>query len=44
MMKSKPDDEDYWNYSMFNAFTFDDEDEVSRVSLEQVWVLVCSRF
>lgn len=31
MTKSKPDDEDYWNNSKFNAFTFDDEDEVSRV-------------
>lgn len=30
MTKSKPDDEDYWNNSKFNAFTFDDEDEVSR--------------
>lgn len=36
MTKSKPDDEDYWNNSKFNAFTFDDEDEVSRVRLEQV--------
>uniref|UniRef100_H3CGT3 Spermatogenesis-defective protein 39 homolog n=1 Tax=Tetraodon nigroviridis TaxID=99883 RepID=H3CGT3_TETNG len=30
MMKSRPDDEDYWNNSKFKAFTFDDEDEVSR--------------
>lgn len=32
MMKSKPDEEDYWNSSKFKAFTFDDEDdEFSRV-------------
>ncbi|KAG7233580.1 hypothetical protein INR49_006855 [Caranx melampygus] len=27
MMKSKPDEEDYWNSSKFKAFTFDDEDD-----------------
>ncbi|XP_068198542.1 spermatogenesis-defective protein 39 homolog [Antennarius striatus] len=27
MMKSKADEEDYWNYSMSKAFTFDDEDD-----------------
>ncbi|MEQ2187999.1 hypothetical protein GOODEAATRI_010509 [Goodea atripinnis] len=32
MMKSKADEEDYWNSSKFNAFTFDDaDDELSRV-------------
>lgn len=32
MMKSKTDEEDYWNSSKFKAFTFDDEDdEFSRV-------------
>lgn len=32
MMKSKADEEDYWNSSKFKAFTFDDEDdEFSRV-------------
>lgn len=31
-MKSKADEEDYWNSSKFKAFTFDDEDdEFSRV-------------
>lgn len=32
MMKSKADDEDYWNNSMFSAFPFDEEEEGSRVS------------
>uniref|UniRef100_UPI003AB00584 spermatogenesis-defective protein 39 homolog isoform X4 n=1 Tax=Centroberyx gerrardi TaxID=166262 RepID=UPI003AB00584 len=27
MMKSKADEEDYWNSSKFKAFTFDDEDD-----------------
>ncbi|XP_074472464.1 spermatogenesis-defective protein 39 homolog [Sebastes fasciatus] len=27
MMKSKTDEEDYWNSSKFKAFTFDDEDD-----------------
>lgn len=27
MMKSKADEEDYWNSSKFRAFTFDDEDD-----------------
>ncbi|KAM9840207.1 spermatogenesis-defective protein 39 homolog [Aulostomus maculatus] len=32
MMKSKADEEDYWNSSKFKAFTFDDEDdELSRL-------------
>ena len=32
MMKSKADEEDYWNSSKFKAFTFDDDDdEFSRV-------------
>lgn len=43
MMKSKADEEDYWNSSKFKAFTFDDEDdEFSRVRPEdsnQVQVL-----
>lgn len=35
MMKSKTDEEDYWNSSKFKAFTFDDEDdEFSRVRSE----------
>lgn len=34
-MKSKADEEDYWNSSKFKAFTFDDEDdEFSRVRPE----------
>ncbi|XP_030260198.1 spermatogenesis-defective protein 39 homolog [Sparus aurata] len=27
MMKSKADEEDYWNSSKFKAFTFDDDDD-----------------
>lgn len=46
MMKSKADEEDYWNSSKFKAFTFDDEDdEFSRVRPEdsnQVQVQVLS--
>lgn len=30
MMKSKADEEDYWNSSKFKAFTFDDEDDEFR--------------
>lgn len=32
MMKSKADEEEYWNSSKYKAFTFDDDDdEFSRV-------------
>lgn len=35
MMKSKADEEDYWNSSKYNAFTFDDaDDELSAVRPE----------
>lgn len=44
MMKSRADDEDYWNNSKFKAFTFDDEEEVSRVRLGQLPVLGCDGF
>ncbi|KAM3603550.1 uncharacterized protein V6R79_024549 [Siganus canaliculatus] len=37
MMKSKADEEDYWNSSKFKAFTFDDEDdELSREAKQAV--------
>ncbi|XP_034018474.1 spermatogenesis-defective protein 39 homolog isoform X1 [Thalassophryne amazonica] len=32
MAKSKVDEEEYWHSSKFTAFTFDDEDEVSRLA------------
>lgn len=40
MMKSKAEEEDYWNSSKFKAFTFDDEDdEFSRVRSGHDWLI-----
>ncbi|RXM91322.1 Spermatogenesis-defective protein 39-like [Acipenser ruthenus] len=36
MLRNKPDEDDYWNSSKFNAFTFDDDDEFSQCKKKKI--------